>query len=166
MDFRPFVSYDVDFYHVCQWNADPYPNGVHSLPFKDELRWVRSPCRFTRVSRAGGHTKIAVDFKTEKHFHWRASQTVLALQWLISDKEIKEKKAADTEFPLTCPVLKMRLIIGHKTDQMKAAKAKLWGWGEKLCCSITAPATATMPDGINVGDLDYYASSISARNIW
>ena len=115
-------------------------------------------CVASHVSRVGGHAKVAVDFKTEKHFHWRASQTVLAIQWLISDKEIKEKKATETEFPLTCPVLKMRIMAGHKTDQMKAAKAKLWGWSEKVCCSLIAPATPTMPDGINVGNLDYDAS--------
>lgn len=59
---RKYASYETDF-SISAWHRDPYPNGVHDLPIKEQLR-------------AGGRFKIVNDEKTRDSFFWRANQTL------------------------------------------------------------------------------------------
>lgn len=59
---RRYASYETDF-ALTSWHKDAYPNGVHDLLIKEELR-------------AGGRFKVVTDEKTRDSFFWRANQTL------------------------------------------------------------------------------------------
>jgi hypothetical protein len=57
-----FATYNVNL-NLSNWAVDQYPNGVHDLPIKEELR-------------KGGTLTIIEDERTKKMFQWKANPTL------------------------------------------------------------------------------------------
>jgi len=135
--FRRIATYDFDP-EPTMWDMDPYPNGVHSLPFKDELR-------------TGGRLKIFVDEKNRDSFFWRANQTLTMFQWRIEkDKNVETEGKPILEFSTGLPVYRIQAVMkGLSNDLLKSAHRKQFGVSADLCFSLQGPSTEDHPNGID-----------------
>lgn len=137
--FRKFASYDTDF-SITQWYRDPYPNGVHDLLIKEELR-------------TGGRLKVIVDEKTRDSFFWRANQTLALFQWRIEkDKNVETEGKPILEFNAGVPVSKISCIVkGLGNEILRKAAKKQRGLSHDLCFALQGPATEDFPNGFDFG---------------
>lgn len=136
---RRYASYETDF-SWTNWHKDPYPNGVHDLPIKEELR-------------AGGRFKIVVDEKTRDSFFWRANQTLALFQWRIEkEKTIETEGKPIMEFTAGVPVSKISGVTkGLGNELLRKAAKRQRGLTSDVCFVIQGPPTEEYPNGFDFG---------------
>lgn len=125
---------------LSQWDIDPFPDGVQSLPLETK----------TRLRKGGRCEAIDAEGKRQTLL-WKASHDLVLFEWKILPLDYKHAGDVDPQYPFSLAISRFFTISpGTNHPYFAIAAAQDRSIHESRCCVLKGPGTPASPSGVNL----------------